>query len=160
MQHRRAIFTDPVHRVLDFGNDEFTEAFSGVVDHEAFQRLRRISQLGLASYVFPGATHTRFLHSLGASYLARRVVAHLIANAENERAQEIRNFEYISRSPRWCTISVMGPFPTPWAAVEENPALSLTELARSTYGSIATASRVKKDRALWLASQGSPELAP
>ncbi|NDG27336.1 MAG: HD domain-containing protein [Proteobacteria bacterium] len=40
------------------------------MDHRAFQRLRYIKQLGLAEYVFPCATHTRFQHSLGASYLA------------------------------------------------------------------------------------------
>lgn len=49
-------------------------SFDGVlrhaIDHSAFQRLRYIKQLGLAEYVFPCATHTRFQHSLGASYLA------------------------------------------------------------------------------------------
>ena len=40
-----------------------------VVNHPYFQRLSRISQLGLASFVYPGARHTRFLHSLGAFHL-------------------------------------------------------------------------------------------
>lgn len=62
---------DPVHQMLHFGDDE--KCVKAIVQHEAFQRLRRISQLGLASCVFPGAVHTRFNHSLGAAYLATRV---------------------------------------------------------------------------------------
>lgn len=40
-----------------------------IVKHPLFQRLTRISQLGLASVVYPGARHTRFQHSLGAFHL-------------------------------------------------------------------------------------------
>ncbi len=40
-----------------------------VLEHRYFQRLRRISQTGLLSLVFPGATHTRFHHALGAMHL-------------------------------------------------------------------------------------------
>lgn len=42
-----------------------------------------------------------------------------------------------------------------WAALERRPALSASALARETYGSIATAARVKRDRALWRASEPS-----
>lgn len=41
-----------------------------VIDHPDFQRLRSIKQLGLAEFVFPCATHTRFQHSMGAGFLA------------------------------------------------------------------------------------------
>ena len=41
-----------------------------LIDHPLFQRLRRIKQLGLCEVPFPGATHTRFLHSLGVMHLA------------------------------------------------------------------------------------------
>jgi HD superfamily phosphohydrolase len=44
-----------------------------VLDHPLFQRLRRIKQLGFSEYAFPGATHTRYLHSLGVMHLADRV---------------------------------------------------------------------------------------
>ena len=46
-----------------------------LVDTKAFQRLRYVRQLGLAYLVYPGATHTRFEHALGAYQLARRTLA-------------------------------------------------------------------------------------
>jgi HD superfamily phosphohydrolase len=60
---------------MDFGNaEDLKKILKAIIDTKSFQRLRRISQLGLASYVFPGATHSRFSHSLGASYLATLVL--------------------------------------------------------------------------------------
>jgi HD superfamily phosphohydrolase len=46
-----------------------------VLDTEPFQRLRYIRQLGHGFLVYPGATHTRFEHALGAYHLARRAMA-------------------------------------------------------------------------------------
>jgi len=75
---RSIVITDPVHQVMSFGTDnKMRSLLKGVIDTSVFQRLRRISQLGLAQNVFPGATHTRFAHALGAAFLASRVVAHL-----------------------------------------------------------------------------------
>src|SRR3954467_2349203 len=48
-----------------------------LVASPAFQRLSYVRQLGLAFLVYPGATHTRFEHALGAYHLARRVVTEL-----------------------------------------------------------------------------------
>jgi len=48
-----------------------------VVDAPAVQRLRYVRQLGHAFLVYPGATHTRFEHALGAYHLARRALAQL-----------------------------------------------------------------------------------
>jgi HD superfamily phosphohydrolase len=65
------IITDPVYQVMNFGSDpELKSALGAVIDTRTFQRFRCISQLGFASYVFPGATHTRFSHCLGAAYVA------------------------------------------------------------------------------------------
>ncbi len=61
---------DPVHDVVEI-ECELTQA---LIDTQAFQRLRRIKQLGLASIVYPGADHSRFSHSLGAFFLARKLV--------------------------------------------------------------------------------------
>ena len=53
-----------------------------LVDTEVFQRLRYVRQLGLAYLVYPGATHTRFEHALGAYHLARNTLA-LLAESGN-----------------------------------------------------------------------------
>jgi uncharacterized protein len=51
---------DPVH-----GSIPIHDAEIEILEHPFFQRLRNIKQLGFSEYVFPGATHTRYLHSIG-----------------------------------------------------------------------------------------------
>ncbi|MCK5029351.1 MAG: HD domain-containing protein [Bacteroidales bacterium] len=46
-----------------------SEIIYDIIEHKYFQRLRRIKQLGLTDYVYPGAVHTRFQHTLGAVHL-------------------------------------------------------------------------------------------
>lgn len=65
MTNKRKIINDPVHGFLNIP----TELLYDLVQHPHFQRLRRIKQLGLAEFVYPGATHTRFHHALGAMHL-------------------------------------------------------------------------------------------
>lgn len=59
---KRKIFNDPIYGLLYFPYDFIYE----LIDHPYFQRLRRISQMGLCNYIFPGAHHTRFHHAIGA----------------------------------------------------------------------------------------------
>lgn len=53
-----------------------------LVDTPAFQRLRRVKQLGITDLVFPGARHTRFEHSIGVFHLAGNVLERLRSSGE------------------------------------------------------------------------------
>jgi len=64
------LIRDPVH-----GDISLSPLEEQVLDFPEVQRLRGIKQLGTASLVYPGCLHTRFDHSLGASALAKRMVA-------------------------------------------------------------------------------------
>lgn len=64
------IFNDPIYGFITIPN----EFIFDLVQHPYFQRLRRISQMGLSYLVYPGAHHTRFHHALGALHLMQRAV--------------------------------------------------------------------------------------
>lgn len=65
---------DPLHDLIEFRTSRFDQMLWRVIQTEPFQRLRRIRQLGFSEFVYPGATHTRFAHSLGVFYNARRLM--------------------------------------------------------------------------------------
>jgi len=68
-----------VKRVYDevHGYIELTDIEKRIIDTPTFQRLRFIRQLASAWYVYPGATHTRFSHSLGTLYIMGRLASRL-----------------------------------------------------------------------------------
>ncbi|KAF8768005.1 Deoxynucleoside triphosphate like protein [Argiope bruennichi] len=66
------IFCDPVH-----GQISLHPACVAIIDTPQFQRLRAIKQTGFLEYVYPGATHNRFSHSLGVCYLAGKFIQEL-----------------------------------------------------------------------------------
>mgnify|MGYP001627265373 CR=1 FL=1 len=59
------ILNDPVYGFITIPG----ELIFSIIEHPYFQRLRRIKQLGLTDFVYPGALHTRFHHALGAMHL-------------------------------------------------------------------------------------------
>jgi HD superfamily phosphohydrolase len=71
-----------VVRDLLWQNIALEPAAAEVVDSPAFQRLRYVRQVGHAFLVYPGATHSRFEHALGAYHLARRALAILEQRGE------------------------------------------------------------------------------
>ncbi len=68
------IINDPVHGFIEVP----LGLMLSLIDAPAFQRLRRIKQLGLSSAVYPGAVHTRFHHALGAMHLTRMALDSLL----------------------------------------------------------------------------------
>jgi uncharacterized protein len=73
MLNKRKIFNDPVY---GFINIPYPILYD-LIEHPYFQRLRRIQQLGLTNYVYPGANHTRFQHVLGAMHLMDQAISTL-----------------------------------------------------------------------------------
>lgn len=67
------ILNDPVYGFITIPSELIFE----IIDHPYFQRLRRIKQLGLTDFVYPGALHTRFHHALGAMHLMSVTLANL-----------------------------------------------------------------------------------
>ena len=63
---------DPVHREYELGPE-----LIDIINTTEFQRLRRLRQLATAHWVWLGATHTRFEHSISVAYLAGRLASHL-----------------------------------------------------------------------------------
>jgi len=80
------IFNDPIYGFITIKN----ELIFGIIEHPLFQRLRRISQMGLSYLVYPGAHHTRFHHAIGCIYLMQKAIDTLrmkdvrISNVEEE----------------------------------------------------------------------------
>lgn len=72
---------DNVHGYIDVTKNEQL-----LIDTPIFQRLRRVAHLGLAHYVYPGATHSRFSHCLGSLHAMNRIATSLID-------QEILSFD-------------------------------------------------------------------
>ena len=83
MLNNTHIFNDPIHGIMDF-NEEQKNLIVKYIDTDIFQRLRRINQLGLTDYVFSGATHSRFSHSIGACYIAKNLCENLKSSFSNQ----------------------------------------------------------------------------
>jgi hypothetical protein len=81
---KRKIINDPVFGFINIPN----EFLYDLIQHPYFQRLNRIKQLGLSSFVYPGAQHTRLLHSLGAMYLMGEAINQLRLVGEDITKEE------------------------------------------------------------------------
>src|SRR5215467_13463577 len=67
---------DPLHDLIEFNVErlQLEDVLWRVIQTRPFQRLRRIKQLGFSDFVYPGATHSRLLHSIGVFHTARRLI--------------------------------------------------------------------------------------
>ena len=73
MKKTTKIINDPIYGFIRISNKIILD----LIDHKYFQRLRRISQLGLSYLVYPGAHHTRFQHAIGSMFLTQKALTNL-----------------------------------------------------------------------------------
>lgn len=71
--YKAKIINDPVYGFIKIPSSFVYE----LIEHPIFQRLRRIKQLGLTYYVYPGATHSRFQHAIGAAHLMEQAIQNI-----------------------------------------------------------------------------------
>ncbi|MBF25321.1 MAG: phosphohydrolase [Flavobacteriales bacterium] len=83
---KNKIINDPIYGFVHISFNIIWE----IIEHPYFQRLRRISQLGLSSLVYPGANHNRFHHAIGSMHLMNKAInilklkGHTITMEEHE----------------------------------------------------------------------------
>ena len=90
MDYSAFSYTDPI-----LGNVRFSKLEVKVLENENLQRLRRIYQNGFLYYVFPGAFHTRFEHSIGVMYISSRLYESIhqrfsLGRPDDQEFQEFR----------------------------------------------------------------------
>ncbi len=81
---KRKIINDPIHGFITVTSSLIFD----LISHPFLQRLRRIKQLGVSDYVYPGAEHTRFHHVLGAMHLMEMALNTLILKGHEISEQE------------------------------------------------------------------------
>ena len=95
------IINDPIYGFIAIKSPLIVQ----LLNHPYFQRLRRISQMGLSVFVFPGAHHTRFEHALGCLHLGQKAVLALgekgveISDQESEALQIALLFHDLGHGP-------------------------------------------------------------
>ena len=82
--NKKKILNDPIYGFITIPN----ELTFDLIEHPYFQRLRRITQLGLTYLVYPGAYHTRFHHALGAMHLMQQAVSVLRSKGHEISSEE------------------------------------------------------------------------
>jgi len=70
VRNKNPLFNDPIYGFIAIRSDLILQ----LINHPYFQRLRRISQMGLSSLVYPGAHHTRFEHAIGAMHIMQNAI--------------------------------------------------------------------------------------
>lgn len=78
-----------------YGTIKVNELERAIIDSEPFQRLRRIKQLSLTNFIYPGANHTRFEHSIGVMHLATLMFDAITQDKEN--VDLLGKYEYVDR---------------------------------------------------------------
>lgn len=119
---------DPVHGSIPIHDSEIK-----ILEHAFFQRLRNIKQLGFSEYVFPGATHTRYLHSIGVMNIATLVFNGLF---KDQQSKDILRLKETLRLA--CLLHDIGHAPLSHSTESVMPMLSALKLPKQF--------QVKEDR--------------
>jgi HD superfamily phosphohydrolase len=83
------VFRDPLYNYIAFDRER-DDWLVELINCPEVQRLRRIHQLGLSNFTYPGADHTRFAHSLGVTHLMQKVLGHLERVSDAEKIKNAR----------------------------------------------------------------------
>ena len=102
---------DPVHGLIRISTDDLK-----IIDTPLFQRLRNIHHMGTGYLTYPGATHTRFEHSLGVAELGKSVLESIICNSRGNPDSiweiERSELEKMKKTLRWaCLLHDIGHTP-------------------------------------------------
>ena len=89
----RVSIQDPVHGTIEVSRREIK-----LIDSQPFQRLRHIKQLGFSELAFPGATHSRYAHSLGAMQIATQMAERVLAALELPEVEAARLMQTVRLS--------------------------------------------------------------
>ncbi len=84
VKDNKRVVNDPVFGFITIPNNFISQ----IIDHPYLQRLSRIKQMGMSSFAFPGAQHTRFHHTLGAMYLMQEAITNLRAKGNKITEEE------------------------------------------------------------------------
>lgn len=80
--YKQRTYLDPVYGPIQLNLSDPTDSLlAQIIDTREFQRLRRIRQMGSAWLTFHGAEHSRFSHSIGALFVAKKILTHLANNS-------------------------------------------------------------------------------
>ena len=131
---------DPIHGTIVVSPVE-----QAVIDSAHYQRLRHIRQLGFGEMAFPGATHTRHAHSLGAMHVCGRLFGAVAAHAELP-ASVIERFAQAVRLAALC--HDIGHLPLSHASEKVAPPRAALQLPEWAHGSAGQATH--EDFTAWL----------
>ena len=115
---------DPVH-----GSIAIHDAEIEILEHPFFQRLRNIKQLGFSEYVFPGATHTRYLHSIGVMHVSTLVFDSLFKNQNSKDIQRLKESLRLG-----CLLHDIGHAPLSHSTESVMPMVSALKLPKQFQG--------------------------
>lgn len=82
------LFRDPLYNYVNIDRS-YDEWLLGLIDCPEVQRLRRVHQLGVSHFTYPGAEHNRLAHSMGVLYLMSKAHRHLSQSVDQTRRQHV-----------------------------------------------------------------------